>query len=108
MTDFLNNYIEQKNEENDENDRSMKEQDFLKVINFVNRTFPEQGFAKAKGVIGVSKPYFEAIALGALFALKDNENLSPKMLNGLFWIKNILIISFLSYQVDIELIHLRS
>lgn len=78
VTDFLNNYIEQKNEENDENDRSMKEQDFLKVINFVNRTFPEQGFAKAKGVIGVSKPYFEAIALGALFALKDNENLSPK------------------------------
>lgn len=50
----------------------------MRVINFVDRTFPEQGFAKAKGVIGVSKPYFEAIALGALFALKDNEHLSPK------------------------------
>ena len=78
VADFLNNYIEQKNEANDEEDMNNKEQDFLKVISFVERTFPEQGFAKAKGVIGVSKPYFEAIALGALFALRENNNLDSQ------------------------------
>lgn len=75
VADFLNNYIELKNAENDQKDMAKKEQDFFMVINFVNQTFPDQGFAKAKGVIGVSKPYFEAIALGALYALRENNSL---------------------------------
>lgn len=78
VADFLNNYIEQKNAMNDEEDMKQKEQDFLKVVNFVNQIFPEQGFAKAKGVIGVSKPYFEAISLGALFALQEKSDLIPE------------------------------
>ena len=77
VADFLNNYIEIKNAANDQVDMKKKEQDFMLVINFVNKTFPDQGFAKAKGVIGVSKPYFEAIALGALYALREKENLAP-------------------------------
>ena len=50
----------------------------MRVISFVETTYPEQGFAKAKGVVGVSKPYFEAIALGALFALRENNDLKPQ------------------------------
>lgn len=82
VADFLNNYIEQKNAENNQKDMANKEKDFMMVIEFVNKVFPEQGFAKAKGVIGVSKPYFESIALGALYALRENENISP---NDLSW-----------------------
>lgn len=75
VADFLNNYIELKNEENDTVDMKKKEKEFLEVITFIDKTFPEQGFAKAKGVVGVSKPYFEAIALGALFALREKKEL---------------------------------
>lgn len=75
VADFLNNYIELKNAANDTVDMNKKKQDFLMVIQFIDRTFPEQGFAKSKGVIGISKPYFEAISLGALFALRERNNL---------------------------------
>lgn len=78
VADFLDNYIELKNDANDIEDMNQKERDFLKVISFVESIFPGQGFAKAKGVVGVSKPYFEAIALGALFALRENIDLNPQ------------------------------
>lgn len=81
VADFLNNYIELKNAENDQEDMAKKEKEFIMVVNFVNQTFPGQGFAKAKGVIGVSKPYFEAIALGALYALRENKNIVPSDVN---------------------------
>lgn len=75
VAEFLNHYIELKNEANDIGDMDEKKREFLKVIAFVDKTFPNQGFAKAKGVVGVSKPYFEAIALGALLALRINNDL---------------------------------
>ena len=78
VSDFLNNYIELKNNANDTDDMNKKREEFLMVVAFVDNTFPEQGFAKAKGVVGVSKPYFEAIALGALFALRENGDLHPQ------------------------------
>lgn len=81
VADFLNHYIELKNAANDTEDMEKKKQDFLNVVSFVEKTFPEQGFAKAKGVVGVSRPYFEAIALGALFALRENKKLEPQDLS---------------------------
>ena len=32
-------------------------------------------------MIGVSKPYFEAIALGALYALRENKDIVPSDVN---------------------------
>lgn len=78
VADFLNNYIELKNKADDKADMQTKREEFMRVISFVETTYPEQGFAKAKGVVGVSKPYFEAIALGALFALRENNDLKPQ------------------------------
>lgn len=75
VADFLNHYIDLKNRANDIDDMGRKEEEFFKVVEFIDNTFPDQGFAKAKGVVGVSKPYFEAIALGALFALRANNDL---------------------------------
>ncbi len=74
---FLDKYLEYKNAHYAEEDIKQKEQDFIRVLNFIEKVFPNQGFAKAKGVQGVSKPYFEAIAIGALFALQEKQDLMP-------------------------------
>lgn len=74
---FLDTYLSVMNRKNDTADMEKKEQEFERLISFIKKCYPGQGFAKAKGVVGVSKPYFEAIAIGALFALKKRENLAP-------------------------------
>ena len=84
MADFLNEYIDMKNKANDHEDMAQKEESFFKVVSFIDRIFPNQGFAKAPGVVGVSKPYFEAIAIGAYMALLENPSLTP---HDLAWSK---------------------
>lgn len=78
VIEFLDHYIDAKNKENDSNDMTKKEQEFWQVIEFIEMNFPRQGFAKAPNVPGVSKPYFEAIAVGALLALREIPDLHPK------------------------------
>lgn len=84
VADFLNEYIDMKNKANDHEDMAQKEESFFKVVSFIDRIFPNQGFAKAPGVVGVSKPYFEAIAIGAYMALLENPSLTP---HDLAWSK---------------------
>lgn len=80
VNEFLDHYIDLKNKENDTIDMANKDKDFWQIIEFVEKFFPRQGFAKAPGVPGVSKPYFEAIAVGGLLALREIPNLQPKSL----------------------------
>ena len=40
-------------------------------------------FAKKPNAVGVSKPYFEAIAIGVYMALQENPNIQPHKLDSL-------------------------
>lgn len=46
------------------------------MVDFITRTYPNQGFAKKPGTRGISKPYFEGIAIGSYLALKENPNIA--------------------------------
>lgn len=72
---FLDNYLRYKNDNIDEDELDLKREQFSQMLKFVDTTFPNQGFAKKKGAKGVSKPYFEAIAIGSFLALQENPNL---------------------------------
>ena len=81
---FLDSYLIEKNRlAGDKNDMKVKEEmkmledRFYKLIDFVKKAFPGQGFTKKKGAIGISKPYFESIAVGIFLALKENPNIVP-------------------------------
>ena len=54
----------------------------------MDKVYPGQGFAKTKGAIGISKPYFEAISVGICLALKENPQLEPKFKTSLEINKN--------------------
>lgn len=53
------------------------EKKFFSLINFVAKAFPNQGFAKKRGAVGISKPYFESIAVGIYLALNENPDIQP-------------------------------
>ena len=48
---------------------------FYRLIEFVEKAFPNQGFAKKCGAVGISKPYFESIAGGIYLALNENPDI---------------------------------
>jgi hypothetical protein len=75
---FLDNYLENKNKVVTQEEFDIKKKEFFDMLNFVDKTFPNQGFAKAKGTTGISRPYFEAIAIGSLLAIKVKPNLQVK------------------------------
>ena len=81
---FLDSYLIEKNTLAAENKNTKLEEHmenlenrFHKLINFVKKAFPGQGFTKKKGAVGISKPYFESIAVGIFLALKENSNIVP-------------------------------
>lgn len=74
---YLDAYLAEKNKNFNENEIIQKEKDFNKMIDFINKVYPEQGFAKKRGAVGISKPYFEAIAIGVYLALKENPHILP-------------------------------
>ncbi len=75
---FLDNYLENKNKTANQVEFDSKKQDFIQMLNFVDATFPNQGFAKHKNATGISRPYFEAIAIGSHLAIKAKPDLSVK------------------------------
>lgn len=75
VAEFLNKYIDYKNKNISDDELIEKEKAFNRMVDFIDREYPEQGFAKRKNVPGVSKPYFEAIAVGAHFALEEKGDL---------------------------------
>lgn len=86
VADFLDRYIEDKNSNITDVEIKEKRQLFDQMVSFIEKHFPNQGFAKGANVIGVSKPYFEAIGIGAVLALKKDHNLINKTLD-LSWTK---------------------
>ena len=75
---FLDQYLNFKNNTCNQDELYAKEEEFKRLLKFIDVNFPNQGFSKAKNVSGVSKPYFEAIAIGALFALRIRPDLKPR------------------------------
>jgi hypothetical protein len=75
---FLDNYLKFKNENFSEEETKKMEGAFDKMLKFIKATFGKRGFAKKEGVRGVSGIYFEAIAIGAHFALKKNSELKTQ------------------------------
>jgi len=72
---FLDAYLEEKNKNINELELKSKEADFLKMLNFVDKTFAGKGFSKNLNVTGISRPYFEAIAVGSHLALEQKPDL---------------------------------
>ena len=72
---FLDLYVKDMNEKFSKEDRNHKQEAFDKLCDFISKTYPQQGFAKKKDTRGISKPYFEAIAVGAYLALKENPSI---------------------------------
>jgi len=75
---FLDNYLETKNKRVTTPELDIKGNDFTKMLKFVDKTFPNKGFAKNNNPEGISRPYFEAIAIGSHFAIKEKPNLIVK------------------------------
>ena len=72
VSKYLDSYLQEKNETVTQQEMETKRNNFYQMVKFVAQTYPEQGFAKKKNVIGISRPYFEAIAIGAYLALTEN------------------------------------
>lgn len=78
---FLDNYLETKNKKATPAELDIKGTEFMKMLRFVDKTFPNKGFAKKANSEGISRPYFEAIAVGSHFAIKEKPDLIVKNTN---------------------------
>lgn len=75
---YLDSYLAEKNKTFNKSEKSALKKKFMALIDFVEKAFPNQGFAKTKQAIGISKPYFEAIAVGVSLALAENPDIKPE------------------------------
>lgn len=85
---YLDNYLADKNSNCSKEGKNVLKKVFYSLIDFMEKAYQGQGFAKKKGAIGISKPYFEAIAVGISLALRENPNLNPEMKRALEINKN--------------------
>lgn len=72
---FLDGYLADKNKSTTREEMQQLKKNFYRLIDFVEKAFPNQGFAKKCGAVGISKPYFESIAVGIYLALNQNPNI---------------------------------
>lgn len=75
---YLDSYLVEKNKSFNENEKAALKKVFFALIDFIEKAYPNQGFAKTKQAIGISKPYFEAIAVGVSLALQENPAVKPE------------------------------
>ncbi len=75
---YLDGYLSEKNKNFNKNEKLVMKKKFMALIEFIEKVYPNQGFAKTKQAIGISKPYFEAIAVGISLALTENPSLKPE------------------------------
>lgn len=83
VAQYLDNYLESKNRNFTKAEKQEKMEAFNMLVNFVSEVYPNQGFAKRQNILGISRPYFEAIAIGSYLALKENPHIKrtrPKSL----------------------------
>ena len=80
---YLDQYLDNANKNFSGEKIKEKKDLFLKMVEFISKVYPNQGFAKKPNTTGISKPYFEAIAVGISLALKENPNIKPHVLKCL-------------------------
>jgi Protein of unknown function DUF262 len=87
VVDFLNDYLQktQKEFSLDLRLRAKMKSEWESMLGFVKKYFPH-GFSKAKGHIRTPRIRFEAIAVGAALALRENPSLQPAPVD--LWIKS--------------------
>lgn len=85
---FLDKYLNWKNTQCSKAEYEEKRKRIQITLSKVKKLFPHRGFAKADGVVGVSKPYFEAIAVGICLALQQNPNAKPQQMGWSVMDKN--------------------
>ena len=73
--EFLDNYLDKKNKEPVAN-YATQEQEFLRMLNFIQACIP-MGFRKRPNDSSVPRIRFEALAIGAALALRENPQLQP-------------------------------
>lgn len=88
VANFLDNYLAEKNKTVTRADMDAMKEDFAKMLLFVDKTFPNRGFAKKANGIGISRPYFEALAIGSHFAIKENDSLKVSQIDWVELNKN--------------------
>lgn len=75
---YLDNFLAQKNRTFDEREKTNMTRVFYQLLDYMEKAYPRQGFTKKINAVGVSRPYFEAIAVGISLALDANPDLEPK------------------------------
>lgn len=85
---YLDSYIADKNKTFDKREKSRLKKIFKQLVEFMKEAYPEQGFTKKRGVVGISKPYFEALAVGIILALKENPHIKREAKSELIVDKN--------------------
>lgn len=73
---FLNEYIKDKREAFDQDEKSRMEEQFLAMLNFTDKYFP-YGFKKSEKNSSVPRVRFEALSAGVTLALREEPNLVP-------------------------------
>lgn len=85
---YLDSYLAEKNKSFKKAEKTELKKMFYSLIDFMEKAYQGQGFVKKKGAVGISKPYFEAIAVGISLALKENPTLKAEFKNALEINKN--------------------
>lgn len=81
---FLDTFLAEKNKSITKVDMDIMKEDFANMLLFVDKTFPNRGFAKKVNGVGISRPYFEALAIGSHLALKKNGSL---VVSDISWVE---------------------
>ncbi|MCU0427001.1 MAG: DUF262 domain-containing protein [Candidatus Kapabacteria bacterium] len=87
---FLDEYVQQENQQFDEQNQAKKSQNFEKMIVFVNQYFPH-GFAKSAKSKATPRVRFEAISVGSHLALQENSETIPQYMD---WLESDEFIEF--------------
>lgn len=85
---YLDSYLAQKNKTFTNVEKDALRKIFYSLIDFMEKVYQGQGFAKRRGAVGISKPYFEAIAVGISLALKENPDIKAEYKKSLEIDKN--------------------
>ena len=78
VSSYLDNYLAQKNQSFSIEEKDLLTKKFYALIDYIEKAYPHQGFTKNVNAVGISRPYFEAIAVGTSLALDVNPNLPVK------------------------------
>ena len=73
---FLDEYLKNKNQTVTEEELLKRKNAFYRVLDFIEKNFPKRGFRKFWNSNQTSRPYFEALSVGALLALRTDINAS--------------------------------